>query len=521
MNAPQPVSSLAELEPDQVETAMDVWRERMRTHAEGSAYVHLIVNEGREAGASLPHTHAQLYALPFVPAAVARERERFTAYFERTQGRNLLEDLLQEEVRRRERIVSIDREAVAICPFAARVPFQIQILPRRPRARFEDDGPLGRGAAAPGARPARARARRGAAAEPVGAHRAPRGGELLLADRRAAAADPPGRPRAGHRREPEHHAARASRRASARRVIAIVAVIVAATVAGYGAEFRYRSAAEALARRLMWTVLWVLMPFVAFFNIASLHIDARVGAGIGFAWIAIAVTLAIAWFLGTRVLHLPRPSVGALMGASVFGNTAFLGLPFTVALFGFDELGHAVAYDNLVSTPAFVTIGFSIGAAFGAIGGNVRERAIAFLTRNPPLWATLAGLAAPAALAPDLLVDASRLLALAILPIGFFAVGVTLAAETVEGAARFPPRLDVPVACAVGLKLVVPPLIVLGLSRAVIDVPDVYLSQAAMASAINNLVVAHEYELDRGLVAAAIAWSTAIVVPAGAVLALV
>ena len=143
MNAPQPVTSLAELEPDQVETAMDVWRERMRTHAERGAYVHLIVNEGREAGASLPHTHAQLYALPFVPAAVARERERFTAYFERTQGRNLLEDLLQEEVRRRERIVSIDREAVAICPFASRVPFQVQILPRRPRARFEDDGPLG------------------------------------------------------------------------------------------------------------------------------------------------------------------------------------------------------------------------------------------------------------------------------------------------------------------------------------------------------------------------------------------
>jgi UDPglucose--hexose-1-phosphate uridylyltransferase len=142
VNAPQPVSSLAELEPAQVEVAMDVWRERMRAHAE-AAYLHLIVNEGHEAGASLPHTHAQLYALPFVPAVVARERERFTAYSDRTQGRNLLEDLLQEEVRRRERIVAIDREAVAIAPFASRVPFQVQIVPRRPRARFEDDGPLG------------------------------------------------------------------------------------------------------------------------------------------------------------------------------------------------------------------------------------------------------------------------------------------------------------------------------------------------------------------------------------------
>ncbi len=51
----------------------------MRAHAD-APYVQLIVNEGGGAGASLEHTHAQLYALPFVPAAVARERERVGAY---------------------------------------------------------------------------------------------------------------------------------------------------------------------------------------------------------------------------------------------------------------------------------------------------------------------------------------------------------------------------------------------------------------------------------------------------------
>jgi UDPglucose--hexose-1-phosphate uridylyltransferase len=142
VNAPQPVSSLLQLDVPQLEVAMDAWRERIRAH-DGAAYVHVLVNEGREAGASLPHTHAQLYALPFVPAAIARERERFTAYSDRTHGRNLLEDLLQEEVRLRERVVSYDSEAVAIAPFASRVPFQLQIVPRTPRARFEDEGPLG------------------------------------------------------------------------------------------------------------------------------------------------------------------------------------------------------------------------------------------------------------------------------------------------------------------------------------------------------------------------------------------
>jgi UDPglucose--hexose-1-phosphate uridylyltransferase len=142
VNGPQPVLSLADLPAEQVAAAMEVWRERMRVHA-ASACVQLIVNERREAGASLPHTHAQLYALDFVPAALARERERFGAYATRTMGHNLLEDLIAEEVRLGERVVAIDEHAVLIAPYASRGPFQLMLAPRRPRARFEDDGPTG------------------------------------------------------------------------------------------------------------------------------------------------------------------------------------------------------------------------------------------------------------------------------------------------------------------------------------------------------------------------------------------
>jgi UDPglucose--hexose-1-phosphate uridylyltransferase len=142
VNTPLPLGLLAELGADGLEIAMEGWRTRMRAHPD-AGYVHLIVNEGVQAGASLPHSHAQMYALPFVPALVARERERFTAYSERTQGRNLLGDVLQEEVRTRDRIVAIDSEAVVICPFASRMPYEMQLIPRTPRARFEDEGPLG------------------------------------------------------------------------------------------------------------------------------------------------------------------------------------------------------------------------------------------------------------------------------------------------------------------------------------------------------------------------------------------
>jgi UDPglucose--hexose-1-phosphate uridylyltransferase len=142
VNAPDSVAALADLEPAQVEAALDVWRERMRAHTDAT-YVHVMVNERREAGSSLPHTHAQLYALDFVPAPVAREREAFAAHAVRTMGRNLLEDVVQEEVRRRERVVAIDDEAVLLAPFASRVPYQLMLAPRRPRKRFEEDGPTG------------------------------------------------------------------------------------------------------------------------------------------------------------------------------------------------------------------------------------------------------------------------------------------------------------------------------------------------------------------------------------------
>jgi predicted permease len=300
----------------------------------------------------------------------------------------------------------------------------------------------------------------------------------------------------------------------------ILALIGGSAAMGFGAEHRYQAAAERFARRLLWLVLWVLMPVVTFFNIASLHLTARVGAGIAFGWVAIGVVLLAAYLVGSRVLCLERSSTGALMCVSAFGNTGYLGIPLTGALFGLHQIPNAVAYDTLVSSVALVTVGFSVGAAFGTVGQRARDRLAAFFLRNPPLWAAVLGLLAPDTLAPDWAVHASRVLVVAILPIGFFAVGVTLAAEAEEGAAKFPPPFTRDVAAALVLKLAVPPLVVFGLATAIIDVPNAYFTQAAMASGLNNLVVAHTYGLDRRLTAGAIAWSTAVVALVGLVVAL-
>jgi UDPglucose--hexose-1-phosphate uridylyltransferase len=137
---PRHERSLAGLSGDEVETMFAAWRERMRAVGGDSSYVHLIVNEGPLAGASLEHTHAQLYGLRFVPAEVARERERAAAYHQRTMGSHLLGDVATEEVRRRERLVAIDDDALLVCPWASRAPFELRIIPRRPAPSFAADG---------------------------------------------------------------------------------------------------------------------------------------------------------------------------------------------------------------------------------------------------------------------------------------------------------------------------------------------------------------------------------------------
>jgi UDPglucose--hexose-1-phosphate uridylyltransferase len=137
-HAAHAVRSLAELTVEEAQAAAERWRERMRAH-DSASYVHLGVDEDPAAGDS----HAELHAFEFVPADVARERERFGAHAVRTMGANMLEDLVAEEVRRRERIVAIDGEAVLLCPYASRHPYQLMLAPRRRRERFEDDGATG------------------------------------------------------------------------------------------------------------------------------------------------------------------------------------------------------------------------------------------------------------------------------------------------------------------------------------------------------------------------------------------
>jgi UDPglucose--hexose-1-phosphate uridylyltransferase len=79
-------------------------------HPDG--YLHAIVNEGRSAGASLPHTHSQLVWLAEKPPAV--EAESAGPHGE----------------------LVFERDGLTVtCPWASRVPYEVSIAPVNPEAR--------------------------------------------------------------------------------------------------------------------------------------------------------------------------------------------------------------------------------------------------------------------------------------------------------------------------------------------------------------------------------------------------
>jgi UDPglucose--hexose-1-phosphate uridylyltransferase len=96
------IRSIAEAEDDELELVAEAWRRRA---VDEPGYVFPLLNEGREAGASLPHSHSQLVWLP--EPAQPRARPRAETVLER------------------------DGLAVA-CPWASRVPYETVIGPTRP-----------------------------------------------------------------------------------------------------------------------------------------------------------------------------------------------------------------------------------------------------------------------------------------------------------------------------------------------------------------------------------------------------
>lgn len=296
-------------------------------------------------------------------------------------------------------------------------------------------------------------------------------------------------------------------------MIAIIAVIAISVWVGVQAERRRPGRAGQASRQALSGLLYTLIPFVIFFNLARVDFDADLAGGVGLGLLAVGIAGLAAWLIAARLEHLRRDQVGAVIVCTLVANTGYLGYPLIGALYGFDRIGEAVVYDVGVSAPALLLGAFAVGAAFGSKAGETPlQRVGAFFTRNPPLFAAIAALIVPNSFAPDLLVDISRILTIAILPIGFFAVGAAIEEEAEEGVIRLPPPISKPTATVILTKLVILPAVLVALALPLIDLPETFIVLALMPAGLNSMIVAHAYGLDLRVTAEAVTWTTAIVV---------
>ncbi len=112
---------------------IDVWTRRTAEHAANPdiALVAVFENCGEAVGVTMPHPHGQIYALPFLGPTVEKEVEATGQYSQTHNGACLFCDLLGEEVKRQERVVTSNEHFVAYVPFAARFPAETTICARR------------------------------------------------------------------------------------------------------------------------------------------------------------------------------------------------------------------------------------------------------------------------------------------------------------------------------------------------------------------------------------------------------
>lgn len=99
-------------------------------------YVHIFVNEGDEAGASIAHPHSQLVAFNFIPERIQKELKGAKEYYQRFK-KCIFCDIVKKEKNQKERIVLENENFIAFTPYFSRFPFEIWILPKIHQASFE------------------------------------------------------------------------------------------------------------------------------------------------------------------------------------------------------------------------------------------------------------------------------------------------------------------------------------------------------------------------------------------------
>jgi len=103
----------------------------------GVASIMPIYNHGPEAGASIDHPHAQIFASGIVANTVGKELEGAERYFG-INGVCVFCDIIAHEKKKKVRIVYENKEFIAATFFASRFPMETWIYPKKHFSQFEE-----------------------------------------------------------------------------------------------------------------------------------------------------------------------------------------------------------------------------------------------------------------------------------------------------------------------------------------------------------------------------------------------
>ncbi len=137
IESPHHDDHIAAMSVDHVSAIVETYHRRftdlMKEH--GNMMILVFRNRGARAGTSLIHPHSQVIVTGMVPGHIRWREEEAQRYFD-VWGRCVYCDIIQFEMRDRKRVVFENSSFLAFVPYAAEVPFEIWILPKRHQASF-------------------------------------------------------------------------------------------------------------------------------------------------------------------------------------------------------------------------------------------------------------------------------------------------------------------------------------------------------------------------------------------------
>lgn len=142
VESPQHEKKLSSLTDEEIERVLWAYAARIVDLKKDARfkYVAVFKNQGALAGEEWPHPHSQVTATVFVPRRVKYELRAAREWY-REKERCVICDIVRQEEKQGKRIVDVQGEYYALCPYASRVPFEIWLLHRRHNHAFEQPRP--------------------------------------------------------------------------------------------------------------------------------------------------------------------------------------------------------------------------------------------------------------------------------------------------------------------------------------------------------------------------------------------